>query len=186
MELSNLNIKNGLCISLGANIDSKYGTPIESLLISKPKVEKIINGLINKKSTKKKEIIVTRDFNWSSLYKTSPHGISGSQPDYINCILLVTSNLLPKASIKKAKYFLDKFKQLEYQFGREAKSNEQRWLPRCLDIDILWWDNLNINDQDLILPHPRYLQRNFVIYPLSEVLSKSQKIEKLNDKRWII
>ena len=43
MELSNLNIKNGLCISLGANIDSKFGSPFESLIICKPKIEGIIN-----------------------------------------------------------------------------------------------------------------------------------------------
>ena len=43
MELSNLNIKNGLCISLGANIDSKFGSPLESLLMCKPKIEEIIN-----------------------------------------------------------------------------------------------------------------------------------------------
>jgi len=43
VELSNLNIKNGLCISLGANIDSKFGSPLESLLICKPKIEDIIN-----------------------------------------------------------------------------------------------------------------------------------------------
>jgi len=43
VELSNLNIKNGLCISLGANIDSKFGSPLESLLMCKPKIEEIIN-----------------------------------------------------------------------------------------------------------------------------------------------
>ena len=43
MELSNLNIKNGLCISLGANIDSKFGSPFETLLMCKPKIEEIIN-----------------------------------------------------------------------------------------------------------------------------------------------
>jgi len=53
VELSNLNIKNGLCISLGANIDSKFGSPLESLLICKPKLEEIINNnneLINIKN----------------------------------------------------------------------------------------------------------------------------------------
>ena len=54
MELSNLNIKNGLCISLGANIDSKFGSPLESLLICKPKIEEIINEWGNH-SNKKKE-----------------------------------------------------------------------------------------------------------------------------------
>ena len=46
MELSNLNIKNGLCISLGSNIDSKFGTPINSLIESKFRIEKIISNLI--------------------------------------------------------------------------------------------------------------------------------------------
>ena len=56
MELSNLNIKNGLCISLGANIDSKFGSPLESLLICKPKIEKLINewgDYYNKKNYEK-------------------------------------------------------------------------------------------------------------------------------------
>ena len=47
MELSNLNIKNGLCLSLGANIDSKFGSPINSLIESKFRIEKIINNLIH-------------------------------------------------------------------------------------------------------------------------------------------
>ena len=59
MELSNLNIKNGLCISLGANIDSKLGSPLESLLICKPKIEEIINewgDSSNKKKRREKQI----------------------------------------------------------------------------------------------------------------------------------
>ena len=54
MELSNLNIKNGLCISLGANIDSKFGSPLESLLICKPKIEEIINEWGDSSNEKKK------------------------------------------------------------------------------------------------------------------------------------
>ena len=62
MELSNLNIKNGLCISLGANIDSKFGSPLESLLICKPKIEEIINDWgdhSNKKKMRKKNFMQT-------------------------------------------------------------------------------------------------------------------------------
>ncbi len=55
MELSNLNIKNGLCISLGANIDSKFGSPLESLLICKPKIEEIINKWGDNSNKKRKE-----------------------------------------------------------------------------------------------------------------------------------
>ena len=62
MELSNLNIKNGLCISLGANIDSKFGSPLKSLLICKPKIEEIINEWgdhLNKKKERKENFMQT-------------------------------------------------------------------------------------------------------------------------------
>ena len=57
MELSNLNIKNGLCISLGANIDSKFGSPLDSLLMCKPKIVEIINewGHNSNKQKKRRE-----------------------------------------------------------------------------------------------------------------------------------
>jgi len=54
VELSNLNIQNGLCISLGANIDSKFGSPLESLLMCKPKIEEIINEWGDNSNNKKK------------------------------------------------------------------------------------------------------------------------------------
>ena len=47
MELSNLNIKNGLCISLGSNIDSKFGAPVNSLIESKSRIENIIYNFVN-------------------------------------------------------------------------------------------------------------------------------------------
>ena len=186
MELSNLNIKNGLCISLGANIDSKFGSPRNSLIKSKPKVEEIIKNLV-KNNGEANDICQTdlkTIFQWSSLYKTSPHGIYDNQPDFINCLLLVQSNLLPSPSIRKAKHILNQLQNLEKEFGRE-KNLSQIWQPRCLDLDILWWDNLIINDREINLPHPRFFNRNFVISPLSEVLSKDQKIERLKESRWI-
>jgi len=187
MELSNLNIKNGLCISLGSNIDSKFGTPINSLIQSKFKIEKIITNLIilnhldNLEKNTIKEI-----FTWSSLYQTSPLGVVGKQPDYINCLLLVKGDLMPLSSIEKARFLLKEFQNLEKEFGRKQLSNDQRWHPRPLDIDILWWDDLFVNDEDLKIPHPRFKNRNFVISPLAEVLSITQKIEKLNVKDWAL
>ena len=83
MELSNLNIKNGLCISLGANIDSKFGSPFESLLICKPKIEEIINewgDISNEKKEEKKKFHA--NFFWSSIYETLPHGVENEQPNY--------------------------------------------------------------------------------------------------------
>ena len=187
MELSNLNIKDGLCISLGSNIDSKFGTPINSLIESKFRIQTIINNLINLNHEGELEKnTLEKFFNWSSLYKTSPLGVAGKQPDYINCLLLVKGDLLPPSSIKLARLLLKEFQNLEKEFGRNKSSEEQRWLPRPLDIDILWWDDLSINDDDFKIPHPRFKNRNFVISPLAEVLSITQKIEKLNVKNWVL
>ncbi len=187
MELSNLNIKNGLCISLGANIDSKFGRPSDTLINSRPIVEDIIKNWI------KKFFIVQNKFNttetkfcWSSLYLSNPHGISEPQPDYINTLLLVKSNYLQQPCPKKTKYLLFKFKILESEYGRKIYEDNKKWQSRCLDLDILWWENLNYQDNELTLPHPRFLNRNFVITPLAEVLNRSQKIDKLIDKRWQI
>ena len=187
MELSNLNIKNGLCISLGANIDSKFGSPLESLLICKPKLEEIIikwGDQYNKKKEEKR--IFHANFFWSSIYETLPHGVENEQPNYLNTLLLIKSNYFPKPSYKKAKLLLKELKKLEKFFGRKNTPNGKKWLSRCLDLDILWWENLCIADEELTLPHPRFVNRNFVITPLSEILTKEQKIKMIQDRRWLI
>ncbi len=187
MELSNLNIKEGLCISLGANIDSKFGNPIESLLRCKPIVENIIlETVITNINLDPKQEVFKSIFNWSSLYQTSPVGIKDFQQDYINCLVLAKSKFIQSPSLEKAKELLEAFKNLEIEFGRIKSSKENRWQPRELDLDILWWDNLYINEKELSIPHPRFNTRNFVITPLSEVLARTQKIKKLYNPKWII
>ena len=187
MELSNLNIKNGLCISLGANIDSQFGSPLESLLICKPKIEEIIiKWGDHSKKKKEEERKFHANFFWSSVYETIPHGVKNEQPNYLNTLLLIKSNSFPKPSIKKAKLLLKELKKLERFFGRKKTPKGQKWLSRCLDLDILWWENLYIMEEELILPHPRFVNRNFVITPLSEVLTREQKIKKIEDRRWKI
>jgi len=187
VELSNLNIKNGLCISLGANIDSKFGPPIETLIVCKPKLEQIIKNFISQSYTLQKEIEFSNTiFYWSSIYETKPYGVEGYQPNYLNTLLLVKSSSFPKPSAKKAKFLLKEFKNLERNFGRKDNSNNKTWLSRCLDLDILWWEDFFIMDEELTLPHPRFMNRNFVIAPLSEVLSRSQKIKKLYEPRWLV
>jgi len=186
VELSNLNIKNGLCISLGSNIDSKFGTPVNSLIESKCRIENIIKKLINLNHVGQLEKNILRKIcNWSSLYQTSPLGVIGNQPDYINCLLLVKGDLLPPSSIERARFLLKEFQNVEKEFGRDKSSEDERWLPRPLDIDILWWNDLYINDDDFKIPHPRFQNRNFVISPLAEILSITQKIEKLNVQNWV-
>ena len=187
MELSNLNIKNGLCISLGANIDSKFGTPLESLIMCQPKVEKIIKYWINQSQNETKAVRTSNpNFSWSSIYETSPHGVENEQPNYLNTLVLVKSYYFPNPSTINAKFLLKKLKKLECFFGREETPKGKKWLSRCIDLDILWWEDFHTNDEELTLPHPRFMNRNFVITPLSEILSKSQKIKKIDDPRWSI
>ncbi|WP_032514527.1 MULTISPECIES: 2-amino-4-hydroxy-6-hydroxymethyldihydropteridine diphosphokinase [Prochlorococcus] len=187
MELSNLNIKNGLCISLGANIDSKFGSPLESLLVCKPKVEEIVKEWgyqsITQKEQKRKS---NPNFLWSSIYETSPYGVEDKQPNYLNTLVLIKSNYFPKPSKINAKLLLKKLKKLEIIFGRIKTPKGKKWLSRCLDLDILWWEDFHTFDKQLILPHPRFMNRNFVITPLSEILSRSQKIKKIDEPRWSI
>ena len=187
MELSNLNIKNGLCISLGANIDSKFGSPLESLLVCKPKIEEIINEWGSQSSTKTEENRKFKpNFLWSSIYKTTPHGVENEQPDYFNTLVLIKCNYFPKQSTENAKLLLKKLKKLECFFGREETPKGKKWLSRCLDLDILWWEDFHTIDKEITLPHPRFMNRNFVITPLSEILSRSQKIKKFDEPRWTI
>ena len=186
MELSNLNIKNGLCISLGANIDSKFGPPIDTLIKCRPLVEEIIKNLITEFQTKGSRNSAKIIFSWSSIYVTNPHGTAEPQPNYLNCLVLIKSLSLLKPSTQKAKYLLREFKSLEEEFGRNISKSNKKWLSRCIDIDILWWEDLIINDSYITLPHPRFTNRNFVITPLAEVLTRVQKIDTYKDERWKI
>ena len=56
----------------------------------------------------------------------------------------------------------------ERALGRD-RARERRWGPRAIDIDILAYDDLVLNDRDLTLPHPRLFERAFVLVPLAEI-----------------
>ena len=57
---------------------------------------------------------------------------------------------------------------VERAFGRD-RANERRWGPRPLDIDLLAYDDVAIDDAELTLPHPRLFERAFVLVPLAEI-----------------
>ncbi len=69
---------------------------------------------------------------------------------------------------------MKKFLELEKIAGRDRDNAEIFWGPRSFDIDFISWGELQINTDTLILPHPRLTERNFVLIPLAEVLSKAQ------------
>lgn len=64
--------------------------------------------------------------------------------------------------------FLAAVQDLERKIGRR-RENEIRWGPRVIDIDILFWDDLIIDEKDLIVPHPRVAKRAFALLPLADL-----------------
>jgi len=96
----------------------------------------------------------------SSDYRTPPWGVT-DQPAFINTVIMVMTSLAPRA-------LLARVQDVEGALGRD-RSNEQRWGPRPIDIDILAYDDLTMREADLTLPHPRLFERAFVLLPLAEI-----------------
>jgi 2-amino-4-hydroxy-6-hydroxymethyldihydropteridine diphosphokinase len=97
----------------------------------------------------------------SSDYRTPPIGVT-DQPPFINCAIVAATDLPPPALLARSR-------SVEVQFGRN-RSQEQHWGPRTLDIDLITYDDLAMNTLELILPHPRALERAFVLLPLAELV----------------
>lgn len=96
----------------------------------------------------------------SSNYRTPPWGVT-DQPAFLNAVISVTTTLSPHA-------LLDRALDCERALGRD-RSNERRWGPRPIDIDILAYDDIAMHEPDLTLPHPRLFERGFVLVPLAEI-----------------
>jgi 2-amino-4-hydroxy-6-hydroxymethyldihydropteridine diphosphokinase len=96
----------------------------------------------------------------SSDYRTPPWGRT-DQPYYINAVIAVTTSLSPHELLARAQ-------ECERALGRD-RGREQRWGPRAIDIDILAYGDVVINDAELTLPHPRLFERGFVLVPLAEI-----------------
>jgi len=96
----------------------------------------------------------------SSDYRTPPWGVT-DQPPFINAVIAVATTLPPHDLFARAL-------TVERALGRD-RSRERRFGPRTIDIDLLAYDDLSLNDDDLTLPHPRLFERAFVLVPLAEI-----------------
>ena len=96
----------------------------------------------------------------SSDYRTPPVGVT-DQPPFVNCVIITATELSPPALLEHAQ-------AVEQQFGRD-RTREQHWGPRTLDIDLIAYDDLTRTTPTLTLPHPRALDRAFVLMPLAEI-----------------
>lgn len=94
----------------------------------------------------------------SPLYQSSPVG-PADQPDYINAVALIKTQLSPLE-------LLDALQSIEQAHRRIRR---EHWGPRTLDLDILLLDNLILQDERLTVPHPFMKVRSFVLYPLADI-----------------
>lgn len=94
----------------------------------------------------------------SSIWESEPVG--AAKFTFYNCAASITTTLEPLE-------LLGKLKQFEQHCGREK--NPERWGPRILDLDIIAFGNLVMQTDSLIIPHPEYTQRLFVLMPLREI-----------------
>ena len=95
----------------------------------------------------------------SSLYSSSPMGPQ-DQPDYINAVVEIETNLAPM-------HLLDLTQKIELEQGRVRK--DERWGPRTLDLDIILFGDQTIDNERLTVPHYGMKEREFVLYPLAEI-----------------
>ncbi|WP_117233692.1 2-amino-4-hydroxy-6-hydroxymethyldihydropteridine diphosphokinase [Vibrio maerlii] len=95
----------------------------------------------------------------SSLYSSTPMGPQ-NQPDYINAVALIRTELTPLE-------LLDCTQAIELEQGRVRK--DERWGPRTLDLDIILYGNEVIDSKRLTVPHYGMKEREFVLYPLAEI-----------------
>jgi 2-amino-4-hydroxy-6-hydroxymethyldihydropteridine diphosphokinase len=96
----------------------------------------------------------------SSIIETDPVGPQGQGP-YLNAAAELMTTLDPHA-------LLDAMLKVERAHGRDRTGTE-RWGPRTLDLDLLLYDNLVLDEPGLTLPHPRMAERAFVLIPLAEI-----------------
>lgn len=98
----------------------------------------------------------------SSCIETEPVGFD-SVHLFLNMAVRVTTELNPYELLKV-------LKQLEQDLGRTRKSHDGIHYDRTIDIDILLYDNWEVNSEELQIPHPRMWERDFVMRPLKEIL----------------
>jgi 2-amino-4-hydroxy-6-hydroxymethyldihydropteridine diphosphokinase len=105
----------------------------------------------------------------STLYFTEPWGFE-SENQFVNAAVCCTTTLSPHQVLRRAQ-------QIERELGKRAEHDTVRdetfgtiFRDRPIDIDILLYDNLEVNEPDLQIPHPQMRDRDFVMQPLSEIL----------------
>lgn len=102
----------------------------------------------------------------SAIYETDPVGYT-EQPPFLNMVIAVNTVLEP----------LDLLKELLACEERLGRIRQVRWGPRTIDLDLLLYDNVRMDTVELALPHPRMMERAFVLVPLNDVLEQQHPLQ---------
>lgn len=94
----------------------------------------------------------------SPIYRSESVGHHSS--DYLNAVIRITTQLAPE-------FLYAQLKEQEIEQGRPA--GHEKWTDRTLDLDLIAYNNLVIETDNLIIPHARYMQRLFVLLPLKDI-----------------
>ena len=160
------NFEKYVFVGLGSNLDSAFGSPKDSVLEA---VERI-------KFFSDDPILV------SSLLESEPLDCPPGSPDFINAVMAFT----PKQN-EKPLGLLHKLQNIEKAMGRIRSGLKNE--ARVIDLDLLIFKEESLENEELILPHPEILYRDFVLQPLQQLLSEDAKvgmlafIKKLRQKR---
>ncbi len=126
-------------LGLGSNLGDKQGYITKAI--------QKISSLKNVETLRTSKVITTLPFG-----KTD-------QPDFLNCVIKVKTSLKPEVLMQKCF-------DIENQLGRVR---EEKWGPRTIDIDMLFYEDMVINSKLLVLPHPELHKREFVLTSLYEL-----------------
>ena len=97
----------------------------------------------------------------SSFIETEPWGFE-SDNTFVNAVILCETTQTPRQVLRATQ-------KIEREMGRKKKSTDGGYADRCIDRDILLYDDLRVDEPDLQIPHPLMLKRDFVMIPLREI-----------------
>lgn len=100
----------------------------------------------------------------SALYATEPWGFE-SENQFLNAAVCVETTLTPRQVLHATQ-------RIEKEMGRTEKSENGEYHDRVIDIDILLYGDLHVEEPDLHIPHPLMRERDFVMVPLNEIMEK--------------
>lgn len=134
--------KHTVYLALGANIGDRRTTMLRAI----DRINELI-GTVERQSV---------------FYETEPWGFA-SPHRFLNACVRVSTMLSPRQLLAATQ-------QIERVLGRMAKSADGVYHDRVIDIDILLYDDLRVDEPDLKIPHPLMTERDFVMIPLREIL----------------